>query len=293
MGDDADVRRRAHHTDTVLQMPLQPKTMLRNRLLVLATFAAALGCGNSSEAPKAPAAAQPEDRERKAMSLHTRSAAAPVDEKVTMLRRIVGVYGDTKIAPRAYYELVFYLLQCEPAAFEEAFAASKSFAERFPTEPLVTEAFHRVHDACHFGGREELVKSVREAWGTWLSEHDAANDVSKAVLLPDLFTLRVLEERWAEAKVAIDAAVDAPDLPRHKRAELLHRKGDLLAHFLGDPITACVVLRESLGICNDLEGLRVPMRHDREGVLESLVFAASEALGLFVTASRDSDSAPR
>lgn len=268
--------------------------MSRTQILFIVALAIVAGCGDAVVAPSPVAPVVPEDREQKAIALHTLVMSAPVDEKVVLLRRIVGVYGDTKIAPRANFELVFFLMQCHPPEFDAAFVAVKAYSERYPTEPLVSEAFHRVHDVCNGMGRADLVSAVRESWGAWLVAHDAADDIPKEILLPELFTLRVLEQRWSEAKVVADAAVEVPNLPRFRRAELLHRKGDMLVHFLGDPITACTVLRESLGICNDLEALRVPMRHDREGVLASLAHASAKTLSLFVvTASADDETSSK
>lgn len=243
---------------------------------------ALLGIAGCSDPPTPPATPPPaEDREAKASALLTRSRAAPVDEKVVLLKKVAGVYGDTKVAPRAHFELVLYQLLLEPPAFDEAFASARAFAERHPTEPLVSEGFHRVYDAAKFRGKPDLVPVVAEAWLGWLSAHDAANDVPKSVLLPDLVGLHIAEGRWEDAKVAADAALADPALPRHRRAELLHRKGVLLARYLGDPATGCMALRESLAVCLDLEALQVPMRYDAEGVLVDLADVAGRVLSLF------------
>jgi hypothetical protein len=238
--------------------------------LLLFALLGIAGCGDPPTPPAPPPPA--EDREAKASALLTRSRAAPVDEKVVLLKKVAGVYGDTKVAPRAHFELVLYQLLLEPPAFDEAFASARAFAERHPTEPLVSEGFHRVYDAAKFRGKPDLVPVVAEAWLGWLP---------KSVLLPDLVGLHIAEGRWEDAKVAADAALADPALPRHRRAELLHRKGVLLARYLGDPATGCMALRESLAVCLDLEALQVPMRYDAEGVLVDLADVAGRVLSLF------------
>jgi hypothetical protein len=127
---------------------------LRAFLLLVPLFVAA--CGETPAPPPTPSL-PPRIGRRRPPALHLKSMAAPVDEKVALLKKVTGVYGDTRVAPKAHFELVLHQLLLEPPAFDDAFASARAFSERHPAEPLVSEGFHRVYDAAKFRGRPELV----------------------------------------------------------------------------------------------------------------------------------------
>lgn len=190
--------------------------------------------GCRKEAPQPPASEDAAQREKSASAAFQKAMAAPIPEKYELLKRLMATYDDTKRGQDAYLELVVLLVRDRPPQFEEALRVAKTFRERHPKDPRVGEGFLQVADTSYTAKKPEMRAAALEAWSKHLEERDVAGDVPKASLYYDFVRLRLRQENWKDADVAIDTALAEDDLKPEERVEVLVRKGNLLAEKLGD-----------------------------------------------------------
>ena len=215
----------------------------RRPAVLVAGFALLAACGLAvltwttgcrKEAPKPPASEDAAQREKSASLAFQKAMAAPIPEKYEALKRLMATYDDTQRGQDAYLELVVLLVRDRPPQFEEGLRVAKIFGERHPKDPRVGEGFLQIADTSYSAKKPEIRAAALEAWSKHLEERDVAGDVPKAALYYDFVRLRLRQEKWKDAEVAIETALAEDDLKPEERVELLVRKGNLLAEKLGD-----------------------------------------------------------
>jgi tetratricopeptide (TPR) repeat protein len=208
--------------------------------------------GCRKEAPKPPPVAEDAAQREKAASIAFQHAmAAPIPEKYEALKRLMAVYDDTQRGQDAYLELVVLLVRERPPQFEEALRVAKNFRDRHPKDPRVGEAFLQIADISYTAKKPETRAAALEAWSKHLEERDVAGDVPKAGLYYDFVRLRLRQEKWKDADVAIDTALAEDGLKPEERVEILVRKGNLLAEKLGDVPGARAAFAKALELSNN------------------------------------------
>jgi hypothetical protein len=243
--------------DTSRLRRLAPGAFALAGLFVLLTY----GAGCRKQAPPAPAAAEDAaERLRKAAVLYRKAQSAPIPEKYELMRRLIALYDDTQPGQDAHLELIVSLTHDRPPRTSEALTAARAFRDRHPTDARVGEAFREVVDTAWSQKDDATRKAALADWAKHLEERDVADDMPKAVVLVDLVRLRLREERWADAEVAIDTALADADVSKVDRVELLVRKGNLLADKLGRKDGARSAFEQALALSRELRSAAVDGR---------------------------------
>jgi hypothetical protein len=207
-------------------------------VFALAATALVFGLTFAAGCRKQPPAVQPAEdaaeREKKATLLYRKAAVAPIPEKYDLLRRLMAVYDDTAKGQDAYLELVALLVRDQPPQGQEALKVARTFRDRHAKDARVGECFLQIADTAYALKDEALRSAALADWSAHLEARDVAGDVPKAPLYVDFVRLRLRQERWTDADVAIDTALAQEDLRVEDRVELLVRKGNLHADRLGD-----------------------------------------------------------
>lgn len=198
----------------------------------LAVLTWTAGC--RKEAPPPAVTEDAAAREKAASMALQKAVSTPIPEKYEALKRLMAMYDDTQSGQDAYLELLVLLVRDRPPQFEEALKIAKTFRERHPKDPRVGEGFLQITDAAYSAKKPEVRAAALEAWRKHLEERDVAGDVPKPSLYYDFVRLRLREEKWKDADVAIETALAEDALKPEQRVELLVRKGNLLADKLGD-----------------------------------------------------------
>jgi hypothetical protein len=210
---------------------------------------------------EAPAPAVAEDaaaREKAAAALYKRAQGAVVPEKFEILRRVIGVYGDTTLGRDTYLELVVLLLHDEPPRTAEALVVARKFRDRYPKDPRVGECYRHVADIAYATKEEATKTAALDDWFNHLAALDVGDQVPKASVRVDFVRVLLRQERWKEAEVAIDTALAEPDLQHADRVELYVRKGNLLADKLSDRPGAKAAFEKGLELARQAAKAQMP-----------------------------------
>jgi tetratricopeptide (TPR) repeat protein len=222
----------------------------------------AAGC---RKAPAPPAPDDTAERQKKAATLYKEARGAPIPEKYERFRRLMALYPDTPPARDSYLELIVAYTHDRPPRLAEAFEIAKSFRERHPTDARVGEGFREVVDTAYGQKDDATRKAALADWGAYLEERDVAEDVAKPALRLDFVRLRLRQERWEDADVAVETALAETGIQGADRVELLVRKGSLLAEKLGRRDEARAALLQALELARKLrsEGSRTGIPPDQ------------------------------
>ncbi|HYC76368.1 MAG TPA: hypothetical protein VEI02_01965, partial [Planctomycetota bacterium] len=199
------------------------------RLAVAAFFLPAAACdggaeGSSAAPPAAPpAVAAPVDpeRARAAAELLRQAGASEIPAKVDLLRRYVALYDDLPEATLAHLQLCLYLRMDDrtQGSLEPAFAAVRTFADRKPRAPEVSEAFRQLAQILASAPESDFRTRVFDAWEGWLEAREQANDLPPEILLFEIARAKELRKRWSEAEATLDAALATASPPPGARIE--------------------------------------------------------------------------
>jgi len=139
--------------------------------VLLAVVGLAGGCsGDRGAGDPAAAAERAQERERKAAFLYDQATRATVPEKVRILGRLLAAYPETEVVPKAYFQLVQYLLDKIVDRPEEALERARAFATRHPRILLWSECFRLIdRHAVATGRGDAWIRRVHDAWGEALS----------------------------------------------------------------------------------------------------------------------------
>jgi hypothetical protein len=174
-------------------------------------------------------------REQEAFEMLTRARAAPVTDRVDLLRRVVALYDDLPLAADAHFELVVFLrLDPRESTARPALEAAKRFAERRPTDLRVSEAFKLATQSLLREPRPDLHADAFAAWDAWLAERTAKRDADAAQIASEAAHALMLRGRFAEAAPRVEAALAAAGDDEVARLSRLVVLGDLRGQRLGD-----------------------------------------------------------
>ncbi len=216
-------------------------------------FLAAACSQGGEKPPPVEAGSSPEEREKKATALWLEAESADPARKLELYRKVIAVYPDTKRAQEVYLSLVVYLVRETPPLLDEALRHSKAYADRHPTDLRWSECFLQVTDTATYTKDATIRAAALSAWSQELEKHDVAADIPKIDLLPDLAGVRIRQERWQDADVALDSALGETTLPPARRVELLVRQGDLRGFKLGKKTEARACFDQALELSKALQ----------------------------------------
>jgi hypothetical protein len=219
---------------------------------LLAAVFLTLISGCRKDAPPAPMSEDPSERLKSAMEALRRAHGAPIPEKFDNYRRVIALYDDTPVGRDAHFELVVTLVRDDPPQTAAALDVARKFADRHPNDARVGEAFLQVADVSYYAKHEATRTAALDAWARHLEARDIAGDVAKWVVFADFVRLRLRQERWADAEVAIDTALGQAELPKADRVEILVRKGSLLSEKLGNKPGARAAFDDALRLSREV-----------------------------------------
>jgi hypothetical protein len=218
-------------------------------------------CKEKAPAEAAPAASEDQvERTKKASVLYRQAEATAPPEKYDAFKRLIAIYDDTVPGVNAYLELIVGLTRDVPPRLDDALKYARSFRDRHPTDPRVGESFLQVADTAYSVKDDAKRQAALADWSAHLEARDIAEDMPKAALRLDMVRLRLRQERWDDAEVAIDTALAEPTIESSDRVELLVRKGNLLADKLHKKDAARKAFEEALALSRDLHSKKTGQR---------------------------------